>query len=73
MQLPDHQERSPAVFNRLNPDNDPYLQDDGAILDIPKLHGHYSGAEFRAIQDIYKTYFSRPEGAVTWQDRSISI
>ena len=63
----------PAIFNRLNPDNDPYLQDDGAILDIPNLHGYHSGAEVRAIRDIYKTYFSRPEGAVTWQDRSISM
>ena len=41
----------PAIFNRLNPDNDPYLQDDGAILDIPNLHGHHSGAEVRAISD----------------------
>ena len=63
----------PAIFNRLNPDNDPYMQDDGAILDIPNLHGHHSGAEVRAIRDIYKTYFNRPEGAVTWQDRSIGM
>ena len=62
-----------AIFNRLNPDNDPYLQDDGAILDISNFHGHLSGAEVRAIRDIYKTYFSRPEGAVTWQDRSIGV
>ena len=60
----------PAIFNRLNPDNDPYLQDDGATLDIPNLHGYHSGAEVRTIRDIYKTYFSRP---VTWQDRSIGI
>ena len=63
----------PAIFNRLNPDNDPYLQDDGAILDIPNLHGNHSGAEVRTIRDIYKTYFSRSEGAVTWQDRSIGM
>ena len=63
----------PAIFNRLNPDDDPYMQDDGAILDIPNLHGHHSGAEVRAIRDIYKTYFNRPEGAVTWQDRSIGM
>ena len=47
----------PAILSRLNPDNEPDLQDDGAILDIPNLHGCHSGAE----------------DVVTWQDRSISI
>ena len=34
---------------RLNPDNDPYLTNDGALLDIPQLGGYHSPAEARAI------------------------
>ena len=30
-----------AIYNRLNPDGDPYLQEDGAILDLPNLHGYH--------------------------------
>ena len=43
-----------AIYNRLNPDSIPYLQDDGAILDLPNLHGYHSPAQVRAIRDVYK-------------------
>ena len=61
----------PALYNRLNPDHEPYLQDDGAILAVPNLHGYHSSEQARAIRNIYKTYFTRPEGDVYWQNRAI--
>ena len=35
----------PTLYNRLNPDNEPYLQPDGAILDVPNLNGYHSPAQ----------------------------
>ena len=35
----------PTIYNRLNPDGDPYLTDDGAIIDIGNLHGYHSAAQ----------------------------
>ena len=60
-----------AMYNKLNPDGIPYLQDDGAILDLPNLHGYHSPAQVRAIRDVYKEYFNHPQGCVTWQDRAL--
>ena len=60
----------PALFQRLNPDNLPYLHDDGAILAVPNLHGYHTPAQANAIRDIYTTYFNRPEGALPWQHRA---
>ena len=60
-----------AIYKRLNPDGDPYLQEDGAILDLPNLHGYHSPAQVRAIRDVYTQYFMRPEGSLTWQERAI--
>ena len=62
----------PELYNRLNPDHDPYLQDDGAILAVPNLHGYHSSEQARAIRNIYKTYFTRPECDVYWQKQSNS-
>ena len=64
----------PALYNRLNPDHDQdliYLQDDGAILAVPNLYEYHSSEQARAIRNIYKTYFTRPEGDVYWQNRAI--
>ena len=60
----------PAMYQRLNPDNIPYLYDDGAILAVPNLHGYHTPAQAKAIRDIYTTYFNRPEGALPWQHRA---
>ena len=60
-----------AIYNRLNPDGDPYLQEDGAILDLPNLHGYHSPQHVRATRDVYTQYFMRPEGSLTWQERAI--
>lgn len=60
-----------AIYNRLNPDGIPHLQDDGAVLDLPNLHGYHSPAEVRAIRDVYMQYLSCPQGSVTWKDRAL--
>ena len=53
------------IHRRLNPDQDPYLQDNGAMLDIDHF-GFANLANARAIRNLYTTYFTRPEGSVTW-------
>ena len=60
-----------TIYNRLNPDGNPYLTDDGAIIDIRDLHGYHSANASRGIRDIYRVYFNRPEGGVPWQERAI--
>ena len=54
------------IHRRLNPDQDPYLQDNGAILDIDHF-GFANLANATAIRNLHTTYFTRPEGSVTWQ------
>ena len=51
------------IRRRLNPDQDPYLQDNGVVLDIDHF-GFANSANARAIRNLYTTYFTRPEG---WQ------
>ena len=58
------------IHRRLNPDQDPYLQDNGAILDIDHF-GFANSANARAIRNLYTTYFTRPEGSVIWQQNRI--
>ena len=65
------QQDYPTMCNRLNPDQDPFLHEDGAILDLDNLNGYRSAAAARALRNICRDYFVRPEGAVTWQDRAI--
>ena len=31
-----------TLYDRLNPDHVPHLHDDGAILDLPNMHGYHS-------------------------------
>ena len=58
------------IHRRLNPDQDPYLQDNGAILDIDHF-GFANSTNARAIRNLYTTYYTRPEGSVTWQQNRI--
>ena len=58
------------IHRRLNPDQDPYLQDSGAILDSDHF-GFANSANVRAIRNLYTTYFTRPEGSVIWQENRI--
>ena len=60
-----------GFHQQLNPDNMPFLQDDGAILDLDH-RGYHLSPQAKAIRNIYKEYFMRPEGQVTWQDRAIA-
>ena len=60
-----------GLHQQLNPDNELFLQDEGAILDLDH-RGYHSSTKAKAIRNIYKEYFMRPEGQVTWQDRAIA-
>ena len=60
------------LTQQLNPDNVPFLRDDGAILDLNR-RGYKSSTAAKAIRNIYKNFFRRPEGQVTWQDRAIAL
>ena len=48
---------TPTMYNRLNPDQEPYLQDDRAILAFEHLHGYRSADEVIALRNLFKTYF----------------
>ena len=39
----------PALYQRLNPDNLPYLRDDGAIPAVLNLHGYYTPAQAKQL------------------------
>ena len=56
-----------TLHQQLNPDNQPFLQDDGAILALDRLHGYHSAHIARQIRDLYNNYFMSPEGQVSWQ------
>ena len=60
-----------TIYNRLNPDQEPYLQDDGAILDLDNLNGYMSAAAVQTLKNLFCTYFNRPEGCVNWQERVV--
>ena len=60
------------LTQQLNPDNVPFLRYDGAILDLDR-RGYKSSTAATAIRNIYKNFFRRPEGQVTWQDRAIAL
>ena len=60
------------LTQQLKPDNVPFLRDDGAILDLNR-RGYNSSTAAKAIRNIYKNFFRRPEGQVTWQDRAIAL
>ena len=60
-----------TIYNRINPDQEPHLQDDGAILDLDNLNG-YRSATATAVQELrnlFCIYFNRLEGSVNWQER----
>ena len=56
-----------TLHQQLNPDNQPFLQDDGVILAFNRLHGYHSAHIARQIRDLYKNYFMSPDGQVPWQ------
>ena len=58
------------LSQQLNPDNVPFLQNDGAILDLNR-RGYKSSTAAKATRNIYKNFFRRPEGQVTWKDRQL--
>ena len=60
-----------SIMNRLNPEQEPYLQDDGATLDLDNLNGYRSAATVQALRNLFCTYFNRPEGSINWQERIV--
>ena len=60
-----------SIMNRLNPEQEPSLQDDGAILDLDNLNGYRSAATVQALRNLFCTYFNRPEGSINWQERIV--
>ena len=60
------------LTQQLNPDNVPFLRNDGAILDLDRRR-YKSSTAAKAIRNSYKNFFRRPEGQVTWQDRAIAL
>ena len=60
-----------GLHQQLNPNNEPFLPEDGVILNLDH-RGYHSSTQAKAISNIYKEYFMRPEGQVTWQDRAIA-
>ena len=60
------------MTQQLNLDNVPFLKYDGAILDLNR-RGYKSSTVAKAIKNIYKKFFRRPEGQVTWQNRAITL
>ena len=56
-----------TLNQQLNPDNQPFLQNDGAILALDRLNGYHSAHISRQIRDLYKNYFMSPQGQVPWQ------
>ena len=60
------------LHRQLNPEGQPYLHPDGALLDVENLHGFHSAQQSRGVRDVYKAFFNRPEGAVMWQGQAIA-
>ena len=58
------------IHRRMNPDQDPYLQDNRAILDIDHF-GFANSANARAMRNLYTTYYTRPKGSFAWQQNRI--
>ena len=59
-----------AIYNQLNPNHDPYLGDDAALIDL-NPHGYHNSTVARQVRNIFKAYFNSPAGMVHWQDRAI--
>ena len=60
-----------ATYADLNPDHEPYLGENGAIVDLDYLQGYRSARESQRIRNLFKNYFCSPEGVVTWKDSRV--
>ena len=60
------------IAAQLNPNNIPYLEDDGLIRYLPRLNGYHAGQDAQGVRDIFRGYFNSPEGSTSWQHRRVS-
>ena len=60
------------IAAQLNPNNIPYLEDDGLIRYLPRLNGYHAGQDAQGVYDIFRGYFNSPEGSTSWQHRRVS-
>ena len=58
---------------RLNLENQPYLGEDGAIIDLDNTHGYRSANIGRQIRNLFKEYFNARLGSVLWQRRATGV
>ena len=61
-----------SMKSQLNPENIPYLEDEGLIRYLPRLHGYHASRDAQGIRDIFKYYFNSPHGATQWQHQRVS-
>ena len=59
----------PQTYAELNPDQIPYLTEDGTFLDLENLNGYRSTDEAQVIRNRFCEYFNSPAGAVPFQER----
>ena len=60
-----------TTFADLNPNHEPYLGKNGAIVNFEALPGYRSAKEAQEIRNKFKRYFNSPAGAVSWQDQRV--
>ena len=60
------------IAAQLNPNNIPYLEDDGLIRYLPRLNGYHAGQDAQGVRDIFRGDFNSPEGSTSWQHRRVS-
>ena len=54
------------ISAELNPNNLPYLEDDGLIRELPRLNAYHASQDAQGVHDIFRGYFNSPEGATSW-------
>ena len=62
-----------AMQERLNPENQLYLGEDGAIIDLDNTHRYRSANVAHQIRNLFKEYFNGRLGSVPWQRRATGV
>ena len=62
-----------AMQEILNPENQPYLGKDGAIIDLDNTHRYRPANAAHQIRNLFKEYFIGRLGSVPWQSRATAL